>query len=66
MMKELCENKETIPTTSRSPSCIDDHLLGLVGFHETVESGPDFTLTYSSFANLDRHDHIEIIHTRHD
>jgi DNA-binding NarL/FixJ family response regulator len=40
---------------------VDSDPLRLVGFRALLESAPDFELTYSSFSDLDRHNHIDII-----
>ena len=40
---------------------VDNDPLRLVGFRVLLESEPDFELTYSSFSDLDHHDHIDII-----
>jgi DNA-binding NarL/FixJ family response regulator len=40
---------------------IDSDPLRLVGFRALLESEPNFELTYASFSDLNRHDHIDII-----
>src|ERR1700691_4422070 len=40
---------------------VDNDPLRLVGFRALLESELDFELTYSSFADLDHHNHIDII-----
>jgi DNA-binding NarL/FixJ family response regulator len=39
---------------------VDNDPLRLVGFRVLLESAPGFELSYSSFADLDHHDHIDI------
>jgi hypothetical protein len=40
---------------------VDGDPLRLVGFRALLESERDFELAYSSFSDLDHHDHIDII-----
>jgi len=40
---------------------VDSDPLRFVGFRALLESEPDFDLIYTSFPDLDRHDHIDII-----
>jgi DNA-binding NarL/FixJ family response regulator len=40
---------------------VDGDPLRLVGFSVLLESEPDFALTYSSFSDLNYHDHIDVI-----
>src|ERR1700730_4529240 len=40
---------------------VDSDPLRLVGFRALLESAADFELTYSSFSDLDHHNHIDII-----